>query len=135
MCLLNVHTLLNFPSASYLVVSVFISSLIFPFFVWSVTLGRPSPFLFCNCVYFLVRPCPCFPLLLLYALHTVCNTLPSSINSPFSLDLSIFISTFLAFLSHIPRSSSHSSSLHRMSQALAWTLAPSVTCGKSSLKK
>lgn len=66
----------------------------------SVTLGLPSPFLFCNYAFVFTLSylsCLCSSLRLQYVLNTVCNTLPSSMNSlfpPWSLSLDFNLSIF-----------------------------------------
>lgn len=131
------HSLLIFSLPFvFLTVYVFISSLTFSYFAFC-DFGAPIslPILqLCICVYSFL-----FVLSLFFPSPTVCT---EHCLQHTALLNELLVSPLISlpwfqplYFSHILLSFCHLSPLRRMSRVLAWTLAPSVTCGKSSLKK
>lgn len=77
------------------------SLLALPYFPLSVRMGLPSPFLFGNHTFVFTlffSPCLFVPFALCMHCTLFCNTLPSLINSLYSLDLPLFLSRILPTL-------------------------------------
>lgn len=125
------HSLLlwNFPRSLISLVLAFIACLC----ALTGTMGLPSPSLFCNYAFvftLFLFPLPIYSHHRLYAPHTVA-TPPSLVNSLFPLNVSSRFEPCSPLFSHSPPSFC----FYRMNPVRAWTLGPSVTCGKSFLKK